>query len=216
MVRASRSVLVVAAEPLLRCGLAALLERAFAVVDAVGTVNDGVRAITRHMPKLCVLVLAPPLPDASVEQTCSHLVGGHPETSTVALFRLGDYRHIAAACRYGARGFFDTSVQADDLQSALEQVYLGEVAVHPALLSHIVDAQQWNGKETSPDALLTDSQLRSLTLLADGYSSKEIARITGMSTTAVNHSIERATQRLGASHRTHAVARAFHLGLLSH
>jgi DNA-binding CsgD family transcriptional regulator len=66
----------------------------------------------------------------------------------------------------------------------------------------------------APVAELSEAQIRVLALLAEGYVSKEIARATGTTTVAVNHLIERATRRLEAAHRTHAVARAIRLGLI--
>lgn len=209
----SRALLVVARESLVRSGLVALLCRGFPVVDAVGTVRDASQALARYTPALCVMVFGPPLPDGGPEEI-SRLIAEHPGTRTLALFRVDDYEHVATACRHGARGFFDTSVPAAELQEALEQLHSGGVAVHPALLGYLTDP----GPDDGPTLLgttLTEAQLRTLELLASGYSSKEIARVTGMSMAAVNHSIERATKRLGATHRTHAVANAIRLGLVA-
>jgi DNA-binding NarL/FixJ family response regulator len=208
----SRTLLVVAAELLVRSGIVAILCRNFVVVDAVGTMHEASQALSQHAPSLCILVFGPPLPDAGPEEI-SQLIGQHPETYTLALFRLDDYEHVATACRYGARGFFDTSVPVAELQAALERVRSGGVAVHPPLLVHLANSQRREDGAVH-ETLLTEAQLRTLELLADGHSSKEIARITGMTMAAVNHSVERATKRLGATHRTQAVANAIKLGLV--
>jgi DNA-binding NarL/FixJ family response regulator len=210
---ASRTLLVVATESLVRSGIVALLSRSFSVVDAVGTLREANQALSRYAPSLCVLLFDPPLPDAGLDET-SQLIREHPRTRTLALFRPGAYAQVSTACRYGARGFFDTSVPAAELQAALEQMRGGGVAVHPPLLDYIVNPQHGADTTAGNGTLLTETQLRSLDLLANGYSSKEIARITGMTMAAVNHSIERATKRLGASHRTQAVANAIKLGLV--
>jgi DNA-binding CsgD family transcriptional regulator len=67
----------------------------------------------------------------------------------------------------------------------------------------------------APDHALTDRELDALRQLAGGHTSKEIALILGVTKTAVDHAIERATHRLGASHRAHAVAVAMRRGLLT-
>lgn len=213
MPETSGTLLVVAAESLVRSGLVALLCRGFPVVDAVGTMRDAEQALARYTPPLCVMVFGPPLPDGGPEEI-SQLISEHPGTRTLALFRVGDYEHVSTACRHGARGFFDTSIPPAELQEALEQLHSGGVAVHPPLLGYLTHTHQEDGEDPAPELALTDAQLRTLDLLASGYSSKEIARITGMSMAAVNHCIERATKRLGATHRTHAVANAIRLGLV--
>jgi LuxR family transcriptional regulator len=100
---------------------------------------------------------------------------------------------------------------AEELQSALEEVRAGRIAVHPPLLSHLADTSPEDTSPAAMDGLLTDVQRRTLCMLADGYSSKEIARATGKTMAAVNHSIERATRQLGATNRTQAVANAIRL-----
>src|SRR4051812_49808416 len=130
MPHTSRTLLVIAAESLVRSGLVELLCRTFSVVDAVGTMREATQALSHYTPSLCIVVFSPSLPDAGPEET-SQVIGEYPRTRTLALFRLGDYEHVATACRYGARGFFDTSVPVAELQAALEQVRSGGGAAAP-------------------------------------------------------------------------------------
>lgn len=209
-----RTVLVVAAEYLLLYGVAAAVGEKYELVGGVATLREAARAIDRHAPALSLAVLEPSLSDATVEEMCAELCGRCPTTSVVGLFRSGRPEAIEAARRHGVRGFLDTTVTPEELEQALERVRLGGVAVSSTLLSGLV-ARSSDGDHTRSDKLLTGSQLRALTLVAEGYSSKEIARLTGTSIAAVNHFVERASHRLGANHRAHAVASAFRLGILS-
>lgn len=207
-----RTVLIVAAEPVVRFGLAASISGRFTVTEAVGTLGEAARSMASQDPGFCLLLLDPPLPDSTVEETCELLISRHPTTNAVALFRQRDCPAIATVCQHGVRGLLDTTATPEELQHALEQIYVGDVAVHPSMLSHLVAARQWQSQNGHDQ--LTGSQLRVLRQLADGLSSKEIARGSGTTTAAVNHIVERACRRLGAAHRTHAIARAFRLGLL--
>jgi DNA-binding NarL/FixJ family response regulator len=206
------SLVVVGAEPLTGKALASLLQATFTVVAVVTSFEETVCVLRQHDPDVCLLLAEPTLPATGGDDAVARLCKVVPATRTLVLFRRGTYQYLTEARRRGCRGFFDTSAEPDELVRGLEKVRSGEVAVHAALLPYLLEVG--GSPEGHGAVALTDSQLRTLTLLAEGCTSKEIARLTGTSTHAVNHIIERATQRLSANHRTHAVARAMQLGLL--
>ncbi len=208
---ARESVVVVAAERFTRDGVSAIVEDRLDVVGSATTLAEAIELVGRWQPTFCVVVLGPPLPDASIEETCASLAAHCAETAAVAVFRSADHRSLAAARRHGIKGFLDTSATADELYDALDRVKQGDIAVQPSLIGPLVETAR---REEEPSGGLSDAQIRTLELLAEGLSSKEIARRVGTTTAAVNHLIERATRRLDATHRTHAVARAIRLGLI--
>ncbi len=57
-------------------------------------------------------------------------------------------------------------------------------------------------------------QLDTLALVAEGYSSREIAAILRLRETTVKQYVAKARRKLGASNRAHAVAICFRLGML--
>lgn len=207
-----KSVVVVAAEALVCQGMAAAISTHFRVIASAGTVGEALRVVREEQPRFCLVALAPPFPDADVEEACALLAATHARTRTVAVFREPTAKALRAACLNGVSGFLDTSVTPAALRRALEEVDGGDVAVQPSLLRPLVET----GRSSDDSAtVLSSNHTRALQLLAEGYSSKEIARMTGTTTAAVNHLIERATHRLNASHRAHAVALAFRLGLFA-
>jgi len=62
-------------------------------------------------------------------------------------------------------------------------------------------------------SVLNDREVEILKWTAEGKTSPEIARITGLSEHTVNHYATLATKKLGCSNRTHAVVYAMRLGL---
>jgi DNA-binding NarL/FixJ family response regulator len=208
----TRRVVVAAREPVFRSGLAAVLATPTTDVETVGTATDARVAIAQLVPAIAVLVLDPPLPDAPPDAACADLIARYPRTAAVVLFRRSDPSSLRAACRYGARGIFETSVPGDQLAGALERIEHGEVVVHPSLLADVLRLQSSHGAGVR--AGLTLKQLTVLKLVADGRTTKEIAQALRTSASGVDHAIERAAQRLGATHRAHAVAQAIRLGLL--
>lgn len=61
---------------------------------------------------------------------------------------------------------------------------------------------------------ITDREFEVLTLLADGYSNKEIARRLDLSPNTVKTHVARLFEKLGAQRRTQAVQKARDLGLI--
>jgi two-component system nitrate/nitrite response regulator NarL len=207
-------VLVVAREPLLCDGLAATLARRSLSVECSGTVVHAARLLDELKPRWSVIVLDPPLPDASVGSACETLIGRHPDTAAVVLLRGVERTALTHASGSGARGLLNTAIGAGELVHALEQVAAGVVVVDPSFFAQLAGRTAWPPSASHSQRSLTHHQLRALRLVADGNTSKEIARSMRTTPTAVDHTVERAAERLGAANRAHAVARAMRLGLL--
>ena len=209
------TVLLAAAEPLVRTALSAVIGSCFARVQVAATACAARGMLGSSAPSASVLVLDPHLPDASIEDACVTLVAQHPTTATLVLLRRPRPWLVRLVSSHGARGIFDTSIDADRLRAVLTRINDGEVACDPSFVPYLMQAQLPTPNGRPGVRLLTDSQLEMLQLLAEGHSSKEIARALHTSPDAVDHAVERATRRLGASHRTQAVAIALRAGLFS-
>ena len=205
-----RNVALVAAEALVRIGLASALD-SYTVLQA-GTAAAGRRLLSLHRVDLTVLVLSPPLPDSSLEETCDTLLGDHPAIPALALVRPEDPPAVRLAARHGARAIFDTFIAVETLRSVIAGLDSAAPTVQPSLVRHLVDDGSAGGGAVGA---LRPRELAALQLLARGYTSKQIGAALSATPKAVDLLIERASQRLGASHRTQAVAIAARLGLLS-
>jgi DNA-binding NarL/FixJ family response regulator len=211
---------VVAAEPLLRAGLAAALEEGgggFAVLGTAGTLKAAQHLLAVLRPALGVVVVEPALPDATVQSLCSTLIQGRPATATLALLRSPGAATVRLVGRSGARGLRETTVTPEQLRGTLRQIESGEIAVEPAWIGHLLAAPAAAGAAAphAPDVELTNRELMALQLLARGYSSKQMAALLQTTAKAIDMAVERATRRLGARHRTQAVAAAMKRGLIS-
>ncbi|NUT53997.1 MAG: response regulator transcription factor [Saccharothrix sp.] len=206
---------VAGAERLICQSLVTTIERRFTVLDTATTLTEAERALALHQPQLSVLVVDPPFPDVSLPDMCTRLVGRHPMTCALLIFRSRRPQDLVVACRHGARALFDTTITAEQLVHGLERLIGGEVVMQPEILHDLMRVP------AEPDGArpglqpLTPIQTRMLALLAAGHTSKEIATLMNVTTASVNHNLERASQRLGTRHRAEAVARALRLGLIS-
>jgi DNA-binding NarL/FixJ family response regulator len=161
---------------------------------------------------LTVLVLSPPPPDSSLEETCQALLGDCPATPALALVRPDDAPAVRLAARHGARAIFDTLTTVETLRTVVGGLGSAAPAVQPSLVHHLVEDGSAGG---GTGGGLRPRELAALQLLAQGYTSKQIGAALGATPKAVDLLVERAAQRLGASHRTQAVAIAARLGLLT-
>jgi DNA-binding NarL/FixJ family response regulator len=211
--RTAETVLIAAAEPLVRRGLAAVLGDHFAAVQAAGTVRAAQQALARAPLPPLVLVLDPPFPDATAEEACAALLQPNAALGTLVLLRQPDPRLVRLVSRHGARGVFDMAIAPELLRAALGEIRRGAAVFDPALAHHLVARDERDQDEPTDSCCLSERQVQALRLLADGLSSKEIARTLSTTADAVDHAIERAGRRLGAAHRAQAVALAIRSGL---
>jgi DNA-binding NarL/FixJ family response regulator len=208
-------VLLVAAEPLFRVALAALLTERFASVEACETADRARHELSNRRPAVALIVLDPPLDDAPLTDVCEALIGSQRTTPALVLLRQPRPWVVRMVSAYGARGIYDTAIEPDRLCTILSRIQQGYVDCDPRFVPHLMPPATVSGLSIPARPPLTDAQLDALRLLAEGYSTKEIARALNTSADAIDHAVERATKRLGASHRTQAVAIALREGMLT-
>lgn len=141
------TVLVVAAEPLFRHGIATVLDRHLTVAGAAATAQDARRILARSVPCLSVLALDPSLRDAGGDEACAQLIAALASTAVLVLLRTTDTHRVRAALRSGARGVCHTSISPEQLCAALAHVERGNCHVDPCFLPALASAP-----DSAPDA----------------------------------------------------------------
>lgn len=208
-------VVVVATKRLFCQALAATVRRRFQVLGTGSSLSEAEQVLEEHQPQLSLLAVDPPFPNVALLDTCKQLIGRYPMTHALLVFREPRPEDLLLAYQQGARGMFDMTISADQLIDGLERLASGEVAMQPEILHDLMQTRATPDGAHGGLQLLTATQTRTLALLSEGYTSKEIARVMHATTAGVNHTIERAAQRLGARHRAEAVARALRLGIIT-
>ncbi len=217
-------VLVVAAEPALAsCIIRALnvvspedgtdQSPKYGVVGIAQTAEMALSLLAIYYPPLVVLALDQPLLDASVEEVCARLITEQPDTATLVSDRSPALVQLVVGS--GVRGIAMTDIQPDALRLALDEVSAGNYYVSPSLVDAIVTSNGHRQSEPTGQSVLTTRELAAMQLLSRGYTSKQIARVMETTPKAIDLTIERATKRLGASHRAQAVAEAIRRNLIT-
>lgn len=171
--------------PIVRQALRGLLEAAGH--EVIGEASDGHEALrlARTLnPDIAVLDLSMPLLnglDAAREmrRLC-------PGIRTILLTMYTDRGYVLQALRAGARGYVLKTQAAEDLISAIREILRGETYLSPGVAASVVDAFLENTDETAD--LLTARERQILQLVAEGNTTKEIARLLNVSfKTAESH-----------------------------
>ena len=118
---------------------------------------------------------------------------------------------VAAAVRYGARGYLVKDISQEQLRLAVSEVLGGGDLVEPTTRRAL-------GRHSIPDDTaprLTERELEVLRGMSQGKSNSQIGRDLFLSEDTVKTHARRLFRKLGVNDRAEAVARGFRRGLVS-
>jgi len=180
-----RRVLIADDHQMVREGLRALLERAGHVIVAeAANGREAVDLAATHRIEVAIVdLLMPILNGVDATRELAHV---SPHTRTILLTMHADRPYVVEAMQAGAKGYVLKTQAAEDLVRAIEEVSRGALYVSPGVAVSLVDAIL--EKDESPASLLTPRERQILQLIAESKSTKQIARILGISyKTAESH-----------------------------
>jgi DNA-binding NarL/FixJ family response regulator len=173
--------------------------------EVVGPVGDGQRAValaTEEQPELALVDFR--MPRLSGVELVEKLREVSPETRVVVYTADADEKIATEVLAAGASALVLKEAPLADLVRALGATLSGGSYLDPALT-----------RLGTPATKLTQRELDVLGLLAEGLAHEEIGRRLGISSETVRTHLRKASDRLGASTRTQAVATALRLGLIT-
>ena len=211
----SLRVLIVAADPLARAGLAALLagEPDVAVAGQAGAPRD---------PAELDAALAAFVPDVvlwdvgwSADAPTLDALGALAEQGRPLVVLLGDADLLPDLWAAGARSVVGRAADGARLAAGLAAALAGLAVIEPDYLPALPAPVTARGAPADPPLEeLTPRELDVLRALAEGLPNKLIARELGISEHTVKYHVNSILGKLGASSRTDAVVRATRAGLL--
>jgi two-component system nitrate/nitrite response regulator NarL len=206
---ASLRVLVVADDPLVRAGLAALIDNQPGC-DLVGQAPaepDLPDQVIVYRPDVLVWDLGwdpSSPPDALDDERLRAMV------AIVAL--LPDDTLVPDLLAAGVRGLLRRDTAGEELAAAVAATAQGLVVIDPILASAILSSREQPATGLVEE--LTPRELEVLQLLAEGLSNKVIARRLEISEHTVKFHVNAILGKLGVQSRTEAVVHASRLGLI--
>jgi DNA-binding NarL/FixJ family response regulator len=197
--------LIVDEHPVVRAGVRAVLEKAFAgpSISDVGSLDDAADATDGLT--LDVVIVDPWRAGVDVGEVVSRLQGDHG--APIVIFTSdGGARMLSDALKAGVKGYVRKDSPSEDLVRAVEAARSGEFYVDPGLSSTLVLDEG--------DRTLSARQREILQMLADGMQTDAVAEQLGLSTETVRTHTKRILAKLDASTRTQAVAIGIRHGLI--
>lgn len=199
--RAPISILIADDHPVVRQGLAVLIE-VHDDMTLAGEASDGAEAVRLTLDRQPdVLLLDLKLPVLDGLGVLTRLREQHSATRVLVLTSAASQDSPARAVQAGAGGFLYKDVDPDALIQAIRSVHDGHTVLAPRAADLV--AARPTGDLRGIDAL-TAREREVLVLLADGQSNRSIARALGVSEKTVKTHVSAVLAKLGVADRTQA------------
>lgn len=194
-----------------RQSLRVLLERED--IDVAGEAADGreaLRLVRELRPDAAVLDLSMPVMNGL--EVARELGRVAPGVRTILLTMHEEETYILEAMRTGVSGYVLKAQAAADVVEAVRQVARGAIYLSPGVSETVV--RTYAGKAGSSADQLSGRERQVLQLVAEGQTTKEIARVLGVSAKTAESHRTRIMKKLGIHNVAGLVRYAIRRGLL--
>lgn len=175
---------------LMRAGLRALLERetGLRIVGEAGDGQEAIRLSRELRPDVILMDISLPGGLGGLEAAES-ILGERPETRVLFLTQYENGEYIRRAIRLGAHGYLPKRSASSQLVDAIRAVARGERYLHPVAAGELIEMVASGGALADDEYdRLTPREKQVFKLLAEGRTSREIAKYLGISLkTAMTH-----------------------------
>ena len=170
---------------LVRQGVRALLEKAgFEIAGEACDGREAVLLVAAARPDVAILDIGMPLLNGL--DAVREVQKASPKTRTILLTRHDEVQYVTEALRAGVRGYVLKNQAATDLVEAIQQVGRGGIYLSPNISRAVVEA--YLCKADLPADPLTPRERQVLQMVGEGKSTKDVARLLGISAkTAESH-----------------------------
>ncbi len=181
--KGKRSVLIVDDHPMMRQGLAQLIEHEpdLAICGEADTAGQCLALMSKSKPDLLVLDLS--LPDKNGLELLKDVQAMHPGLPTLVFSMHDETIYAERVLRAGGRGYIMKQEGGKKLVQAIRQILSGQVYVSEKMAAKILEV--FSGRRTDAGGslidLLTDREFEVFRLVGQGRATREIAQLLHLS-----------------------------------
>ncbi len=172
---------------LFRAGLKAIL-LGMREVEVVGEASDGRQAISmvsKTRPHLVLVDIA--MKGMNGLELTSQITKKFPQVKVLILSMHADESYVLTALKRGAHGYIIKDADPEELALAIKAVRRGDVYLSPSISRQVVEEfRRRTAEELNPVDQLSPRQREILQLIAEGHTTKDIARILNLSVKTVD------------------------------
>ena len=216
-------ILVADDHPVVRAGIVGLLETepGFEVVAEADSGEAAIELTATHEPEVVLMDLRMPgIGGAEATRKISQAGPGAPRILVFTTYETDD--QILAAIEAGASGYLLKAAPAAELAAGIRAVAAGQTVLAPSIAVQLARAAgqrnldaQGGAAGTPAEPPLTTRETEVLSLVAQGFSNRQIAEQLFIGESTVKTHLLHVFEKLGVGDRTLAVMRAIELGYLS-
>lgn len=175
--RGKRTVLIVDDHPIVRQGLAQLInqENDLVVCGQAEDAHEAIGAIREHHPDLVIVDIS--LKDTSGVELIKDLKVRHPDLPVLTLSMHDEAVYGERALRAGARGYIMKQEATEKVVTAIRRVLAGDIYVSDGMAAKMVSKMVGgaNKKSASPIESLSDRELEVFRMIGEGFNTREMA-----------------------------------------
>ncbi len=200
------SILLVDDQNLIRQGLKALLELE-PDLKVIGEAENGqlaIECVAKLQPNVVLMDIRMPVMDGvtATKEICQQF----PQVHILILTTFDDDTYVAAAIKYGAKGYLLKDTPSEEIAAAIRAVDRGYTPLAPGMIEKVISGQVHESEVALPPEIaeLTPRELEVLKLIATGDNNREIAQKLYISEGTVKNHVTNLLNRLNLRDRTQA------------
>ena len=210
------TVLIVDDHTIVRDGISALLALAgdIEVIGEASNGNEAIQKVRELNPDVVLMDVSMPILGGleSTRRICKE-----SRTKVIILTQYDDKEYVFPALEAGASGFISKVAASAELATAIRSVYNGDSYLSPPIAKLIVEDYRTGDKRgnTDPYQQLTARERDVIKLIAEGYTTQQIADMLVVSPKTIEGHRTNLMAKLGLRNRVELVKYAVRKGIIS-
>ncbi len=209
------TVLIVDDHQMVRQGVRAFLEKQpdISVVGEAASGAEALRLAAELAPDVTLMDLV--MPEMDGVETTRRLKQVSPRSQVIILTSYHDDEHIFPAIRAGALSYVLKDVSSGELVEIVRKAARGEAVMHPHVAARVMEELRGGPRAQTPfSSDLSERELETLRLIAEGLNNAEIAERLVISEHTVKRHVSNILSKLHLVDRTQAAVYAWREGVV--